>query len=152
MNIIYAIEPLVWTEEKSIFLAGPTPRDGQSEKSWRPQAIRILESLNYEGYVYVPEPRDGIWKCKYEEQVEWEEEALTVCDCILFWLPRSEAFPGFTTNDEWGCWKRSGKVVFGAPDNAMAVRYQWYYAKKYNIPGGNTLELVCKAALEMISV
>lgn len=40
--------------KKSIFLAGPTLRK-EIVKSWRPQAIEILEELGFDGVVYVPE-------------------------------------------------------------------------------------------------
>ena len=40
--------------EKSIFLAGPTPRE-KDIISWRNEAIKILENLGFDGIVYVPE-------------------------------------------------------------------------------------------------
>jgi hypothetical protein len=52
-----------------------------------------------------------------------------------------------TTNDEFGTWKKSGKVVFGAPEDAWRVKYQLYYADKYNIPTARTLEGITKQAL-----
>lgn len=47
--------------EKSIFLAGPTPR-GKDIISWRNEAIKILESLGFAGLVYVLEYSN--WKPK----------------------------------------------------------------------------------------
>ena len=46
---------------KSIFLAGPTPRDG-NVISWRIEACKILEKLGFDGIVYVPEY--STWKPK----------------------------------------------------------------------------------------
>jgi hypothetical protein len=40
--------------EKSIFLAGPTPRT-PGIISWRKEACEILEELGFNGIVYVPE-------------------------------------------------------------------------------------------------
>lgn len=41
----------------SIFLAGPTPRPGQTWKSWRHNdAIEIFERIGFDGILYLPEP------------------------------------------------------------------------------------------------
>jgi hypothetical protein len=107
--------------------------------------------MGYDGHVFIPEPADGNWKEDYKENVEWEESALNQADCILFWVPREmDTMPALTTNDEWGFWKNSGKVVFGAPDNAVKVNYQRYYADKYHVPGGDSMISTVKAALEMV--
>jgi len=151
---IYATEPLPYLRSetlRSIFLAGPTPRD-KTVGSWRPRALQLLAAMGHDGYVFVPEPADGVWKGVYTAQIEWEEKALNRADCILFWVPRDmETMPALTTNDEWGFWKKSGKVVFGAPPDAVRVRYQRYYANKYRVPGGDTLSAVCRAAVDMVS-
>jgi 8-oxo-dGTP pyrophosphatase MutT (NUDIX family) len=152
---VYARQPLPTKVTKSIFLAGPTPRKpkkGESEvESWRPSALQVLRSLGYDGHVYIPEPADGKWAENYDEQVEWEEAALNRADCILFWIPRDlERLPGFTTNDEWGLWKYSGKVVLGAPDTAPKVTYQRYYANKLQVPQATTLLKALEAAVDMV--
>ena len=53
MQINYSDEKVL-KGEKSIFLAGPTPRSLDVE-TWRKEAIRILEELGFDGIVYVPE-------------------------------------------------------------------------------------------------
>lgn len=62
--------------EKSIFLAGPTPR-GENISSWRTDAREILKQLGFDGVVYVPEY--STWKPKedYVDQAMWERIALT---------------------------------------------------------------------------
>ena len=151
MQIVYAQESLPENFSRSIFLAGPTPRS-QEVKSWRPEAIKFLEEAGYDDVVFSPEPRDGKWHGEYTDQIEWEDQALTVATCILFWIPRDlETLPGFTTNDEWGTWKASGKVVFGAPTDAPKVKYQRYYANKLKVPNSNSLEGTIQLALEMIN-
>ncbi|KKR32865.1 MAG: hypothetical protein UT66_C0052G0012, partial [candidate division CPR2 bacterium GW2011_GWC1_39_9] len=45
MVVVYAHEPIPKVINKSVFLAGPTPRWEFS--SWRTEALRILESLCY---------------------------------------------------------------------------------------------------------
>jgi len=148
MDVIYAHEPLPRANIKTLFLAGPTPRD-LNIQSWRPEALSILKRLLFNGAVLVPEPRDGKWSGDYFGQLEWEEAALTRADCIVFWVPRKMAgMPGLTTNDEWGTWKASGKVVFGAPTDAESVRYQRYYAEKLKVPNFYILETTLSKALD----
>lgn len=137
---------------KSLFLAGPTPR-GEGF-SWRAAAIKMLEKLGYDGHVFIPEPRSGRWEEQYDAQIEWEEEGLNRADIILFWIPRDLkgttygcAMPGLTTNDEFGVWKTSGKVVLGAPPMADSVRYQKHYANKYGILIRDTLMETLQAAV-----
>ena len=140
MHVVYANQrpPESWTS--SIFLAGPTPREGRdtpAPPSWRPEALRMLEALGYNGVVFVPETEDGTFKHDYDDQIEWEEMCLNFADVILFWIPRElTAMPGFTTNDEWGYWKKCDprKLVLGAPPDTPKVKYQRYYAEKLGIP------------------
>jgi len=148
VQVIYALEELPKTG-KSIFLAGPTPRTS-SVASWRPEALELLREHGFTGSVFVPEPREGDWAREYFNQIEWEENGLYAATCILFWVPRDKVcLPGLTTNDEWGFWKASGKVVFGAPPNAESVRYQRYYATKYGVPQSDSLEGTIVSAIQM---
>ena len=97
MQIIYAQQEVPETFSRSIFLAGPSPRDPEV-KSWRPEAIDHLSKLGFDGVVYVPVTEDGQWNHSYEDQVEWEEKCLHMSDCVLFWIPRDlKTMPGCTT-------------------------------------------------------
>jgi len=147
MQIIYAQEAIPTNISKSIFLAGPTPRNDE-DLSWRKLALTILDNMGFNGVVMVPEPKTGInFKDLvegdgYAKQIEWEEECLNAADKILFWVPRvMEGMPGVTTAEEYGEWKHSNKCVFGAPKEAEKVRYSQYYAKKLGIPMYNNLYL-----------
>ncbi len=139
MRVVYANQPVPESWTSSIFLAGPTPRGGRdipAPPSWRPDALRMLELLGYNGVVFVPETEDGVFKHNYDDQIEWEEMCLNFADVILFWIPRElTAMPGFTTNDEWGYWKKCDprKLVLGAPEGTPKVKYQRYYAEKLGI-------------------
>lgn len=125
---VYALELPPDTCSKSMFLAGPTPRDA-AVLSWRKEALQVLEDAGYDGVVFIPEPRDGIWKNDNNAQIKWEELCLHRADCILFWIPRDlETLPGFTTNVEFGAWMDSGKIVFGAPVGAPKNSYLLHYA------------------------
>lgn len=77
MNIIYAREALPKYVVKSIFLAGPSPRD-KNAISWRLEALKILSDLGFDGHVFVPEDRSGEFKGDYTDQIEWESNALKI--------------------------------------------------------------------------
>ena len=103
---------------------------------------------------FCPENKDGQFDeaHNYEETVNWEELGLNVADVIVFWVPRKvDTLPGFTTNTEWGAWASTGKVVFGAPEDADKVSYMQHYCKEYNIPASTTLKDTLTSAVEMVS-
>lgn len=149
MNIIYARQPLPHQPAQSIMLCGPTPRT-LDVNSWRPEAIEIFQKLNYDGYLLIPEDESGECRGDYDDQVEWEHDALNVATVIMFWIPRNHInMPALTTNDEWGTWKYSGKVVLGVPPEAVKCKYQIYYANKLNIPFSVSLVETVKSAILM---
>lgn len=107
----------------SIFLAGPTPRSA-SVPSWRPEAIKILEELNYDGFVWSPEkkPDSDDWSYDTDECYHWEKWGLVNSEVVLFWVPRDmETMPAFTTNIEFGRWIT--KSAYGRPDDAPKNKY-----------------------------
>lgn len=150
MTINYSDQKVI-KGSKSIFLAGPTPRD-QDVKSWRPEAINILNSLNYDGVIYVPE-HEFEQKYGYIDQVSWEREALTSADVILFWVPREiKIMPAFTTNTEFGYFiaKNPETVVYGRPDEAPKNKYQdWLYKHETGKEPLKTLENTLQEAVEL---
>lgn len=158
MEVVYTGEDMPETFTKSIFLAGPTPRNKDEVESWRPDALRILEDKGFDGVVFVPEGRDGQFKMDYDDQIGWEEKYLNVADCIVFWVPRdiepdSKGYPkmaAFTTNVEFGTWQSSGKIVFGAPPKAAKNGYLKHYAERYNVPVAETLVETLDDAMEML--
>ena len=87
MTINYSDQEVI-RGQKSIFLAGPTPR-GEDEESWRTGACQFLEDNGFDGVVYVPEY--STWKPKedYVDQAEWERDALLNASIILSLLPRN---------------------------------------------------------------
>lgn len=150
MQIVYVGEKDPETITKSVFLAGPTPRSN-AVQSWRPEALRLLGEMNFDGVAFIPERRDGIYHGDYSDQVEWEEKHMNMADCILFWIPRnSDTMLGLTTNNEWGRLEQSGRVVLGTPPGAYHVQYQNYYAKKFFVPVADTLQKTIEYALSLV--
>jgi 8-oxo-dGTP pyrophosphatase MutT (NUDIX family) len=150
MQIVYAQEDFPGTFARSLFLAGPAPRSGDVE-SWRPEALEILRQSGYNGVVFVPELRAKKWNRKYQEQIAWEEKALSMSDCIIFWIPRELVhMPAFTTNIEYGEWFKSGKVVMGSPKDAPKMSYLRIRGEKYLVPQFDTLKETILAGMDMI--
>jgi hypothetical protein len=141
--------PLRFLEAPSIFLAGPTYRNG-SGRSWRAEAIELIRSHKFDGHILVPEDPDwGLKDFVWLEQVKWEWEALEVADCVLFWIPRDltmvdgqPILPGFTTNVEFGYMValEPSKVVAGAPLEAPKIGYLRALAIRHGIQWHSRLE------------
>jgi nucleoside 2-deoxyribosyltransferase len=140
MQLIYSDQPLYEGEAKSVFLAGPTPRN-KSVISWRKEAIKLFEEKGFEGVLFIPEATEGIY-ADYTHQIDWELYHLEKADIILFWIPRDlVTMPAFTTNVEFGFWLKSGKCVYGRPDDSPKNKYLDYlYKKYYTQPIYDTLE------------
>ena len=145
MKVIYALDPI----PKSIFLAGPTPRDEETP-SPRPEALRILrDELNFDGTVLVPEKEGGGLHRDKNRQVHWEWEGLNHVTVIAFWVPRHLAtLPGFTTNIEWGMFANSGKLILGYPEDAPKMLYLNSLAQRFNVPVVRSLRELLRRAVE----
>ena len=137
--------------KKSIFLAGPTPRD-ENTISWRIDVCDRLEKLGFDGVVYNPEYSSWKPKSSYIDQAEWEREALTEATVILFWIPRDlKDMPAFTTNVEFGYWLHTGKVIYGRPDDSVKNKYlDWLYKVDYNKEPFNDLDELLKESIMMV--
>ena len=68
MKINYSDQEVI-KNEKSIFLAEPTPRSLDVE-TWRKEAIKILKDLGFDGVVYVPELEHDNRTFNYDNQLE----------------------------------------------------------------------------------
>ena len=140
----------VLTNQKSIFLAGPTPR-GENVSSWRIDACKMLEKLGFDGVAYVPEYSTGKIKGDYIDQTEWERDALSNASVIAFWIARElPDMPAFTTNVEFGYWIHTGKVLYGRPDDAKKIKYlDWLYKKDTNNEPYSSLKELIKSSIEL---
>lgn len=85
-----------------VFLAGPTPPDGQMATGWRRVVTEKLKADNrlHPGMIVVsPEPESGYWadidndspqshlETVRDKQMPWELQYLKLCDVTAFWLP-----------------------------------------------------------------
>ena len=140
----------VLKNKKSIFLAGPTPRD-ESVESWRTKACQMIEQYGFDGIVYVPEYSSWKPKVDYVDQAQWERDALASSSVIAFWIPRFlPDMPAFTTNVEFGYWLHTGKVLYGRPDEAKKVKYlDWLYKTDMGIEPFNNLEELLFNSIEL---
>lgn len=161
MQVLYADQPkfsealitgqVECHDGRSLFLVGPTPRD-KATPSWRPEALRLLEEMGYDGVVLVPERGDWESLPSYEHQVKWELDGLYFCEKIVCWVPRNMAtMPALTTNVEFGYWlgRTPERVLYGRPDDAEFVRYLDFMYKRTtekdpinNLP--ELLEIACQ--------
>ncbi len=149
MQVVYTGQAAPESFTRSIFLAGPSPREG-GLASWRTEALEILERLGYDGVVFNPEFAGGKEAAYgYDNQVEWEWDSLHASDVVVFWVPREmDKFPAFTTNVEFGFYVPQADTVYGRPDGAPKTRYlDWLYEKTTNGVALNSLEETLKGAL-----
>ncbi|OPZ79296.1 MAG: hypothetical protein BWY78_00132 [Alphaproteobacteria bacterium ADurb.Bin438] len=152
MKKVFYVDGIPNEITKSIFLAGPTPRNGAC-KSWRQDAIRILEEKGYDGTVIIPEAKDftgNYDNLEYQGIIDFERARLNLCDVILFWVPRSDLLPAFTTNIEYGNFIKTGKIVIGAPKDAPKTGYLRYMASERNMPFFDSLEDTINETLKVI--
>jgi hypothetical protein len=149
MEVVYVGENHQKKVLPSIFLAGPSPR-GDMRYHWRPEALGILESLGFQGQVFVPLREDGTWLGNDVWQIDWELVHLEAASVIAFWVPRDLVhLPGFTTNVEYGLFVRSGKVVLGCPDTAVKMGYLRHLAYRFNVPLCSTLRHTLVKTIEL---
>lgn len=146
MQVVYAPEAPPSQFTKSMFLAGPSPRN-PDQPNWRPEALAALEAMGYDGVVFVPLPREGDWSHGYDAQVEWELTHLNMADVVLFWVPRSKDLPAMTTNVEFGSFYDTGKAILGYPKDATQMRYLDHLAKTESVTVCGTLEDTLRAAV-----
>ena len=131
MQLIFSDMNMPSTVTKSIFLAGPSPRNRHAW-DWRKDAIKILQEINYNGTVFIPAPQNLFYnnqqndfQWSYDNQIAWEIKGRKIADKIVFWIPRDikGQMPGFTTNVEFGEDISSEKIVYGRPNYAEKCKY-----------------------------
>jgi len=87
----------------------------------------------------------------YDGQVEWELHHLNMAHTIMFWVPRDLAvLQAYTTNVEFGLYVKSGKIVYGRPDEAPKNKYLDHLYRKFALkePINNLRDTVAAAMLQ----
>lgn len=150
MSVVSAPQQPPTTLSKTIFLAGPSPRTAE-QPNWRPEALRILEELGYDGVVLNPLPETLDLRHGYDLQVTWEKQCLAMADVIVFWVPRDmKDLPALTTNVEYGMYFDSGKTILGYPKEALHMEYLAWHGKKEYVPIFHDLRETLQAAVVRI--
>lgn len=137
MKLVFSDQELPTEVEKTIFLAGPSPRYYEGSvidtNTWRHKAVDLLASQGYDGHVFIPLPKFAFAAgtasknaIDYLSQVEWEKKALDRADVLFFYVDRQEDNQGLTTNIEFGKYVNSGRMVYCRPHDAVKVRYLDY--------------------------
>lgn len=171
MQLVFSDQPLPTSQVKSIFLAGPSPRRAEVA-DWRPDALKVLAELGFDGTVFIPIPAHRFQKrgealdtkafqneasWSYDAQVEWECGARAMSDLIVFWVPRvldigakDLGMPAFTTNFELGEDLASGKVLYGRPPHAQKVSYLDQRVQAHGLNVHSSLESVLREAVSLL--
>lgn len=154
MKIVRTFEQIPTTTEPSIFLAGPVDRNGIDR--WRDSALDYLRTMSFAGIVFVPEFEKRITKHDRSSAdfYYWEREALEKATVVLFWVPRTKAMPGLTTNIEFGEWSIShpSKVILAFPKNALSMDSLEVRARERDIPIFNNLQQALSCALKNVKM
>lgn len=124
---IIKYETDIFCEGPKVFLAGPTVRGNQPHlTSWRREAEDLFRQNGFDGTLIVPEFEDKTASDKHRFDLPvWEFTGLRMCDCIMFYIPRTRELIGLTTNHEFGYWmaRDRRKVIYGRPDDAYRMAY-----------------------------
>jgi hypothetical protein len=141
----------------SIFLAGPTSRHQLIEYNWRSSAVYLLRKADFQGFIFVPEPRGEEVAGDFTERDfihRWESSRLLSSSRVLFWIPRKEdELLGLNTNLELGIFigrallsRNSSSVFIGWPDGAERMGLPEHYAIELaGFERYKTLEELCLA-------
>ena len=150
MKIIYAHQPFPRNFEKSIYLAGP-PLGDCDALSWKSQALQILEASKYDGVVFVPETEDGQQRIDFDQQIDWDFEAMRRSDVLVFWVAaEKDAMPAFTTQVEFGLTLNRGKALLGIPKGVDKSGYMEKIASENHVSIRYTLEELINTALNRL--
>lgn len=151
MEIVYTGEDKVLSS-KSVFLAGPTPRE-ESVSSWRGEVVSMFEDLGFDGQLYIPEFRN---KHYYDEdtginEMEWDQDALESCAVVMFWIPRGPDMLGLSTNVEFGYMLGKGNIVYGRPNDAIRCEFlDFLYKEKLGKDASCNIEDTVKEVIKFL--
>ena len=131
-------------KECSIYLAGPT-RWNVHLKSWRKEAVEILESFKFKGLVFCPEYEGEKFVEDYKEKDEWREIALESANIIVYWVSKNYPIKIYDSA-EFAYWisKKPESFFYGRePINSnyeQTFFLNWFYEKKLECKPFNKME------------
>lgn len=153
-NLIKCPEPITGITKKwKVFLAGPI----QGAPDWQSKLPEI------ENVVYLSPRRESypVPNFNYDEQVEWETQALRSANIVLVWIPKEdESIAGRsyaqTTRFEVGENMARGKnIILGIDETFPGRRYFEHKANEYGVLGDrvfSTLEECVKQLKDCVEV
>ncbi len=134
----------------SILLVGPTPNRPR-DQGWRMEALNLIDATDVRVTVLCPEYfRTPAGKGSYEDQLDWEDEALASATVLLFFFPReTDSMLGLDATLYWGRYSRATpeRCVLGAPDWAVHTRLLARDCERYHISFASTLAVTVANAL-----
>lgn len=155
MNKVYNALDEVKTVYNGVFLAGPSPRVGQSWTDWRIEFTKKLRELGFDGDVFNPvNPNyDKNDPQMYEKQCGWEKRCLHYASLIVFWVDRTEEHPALTTNVEFGIWseKAPHAILAGFPPHSEHVGYLKWICEKKGIANFDNMDDLARAVVQHFS-
>ena len=131
-----------------VFLAGPCPREDY-EDDWRNEAIKYFEEFGFTGDII--NPTNPKYDNNLKKQTDWERKMMSYASVILFWIPRSEKHPAYTTNIEFGEWYKRENIFVGFPDDSIRNEYIELKLNEQNLPRYNNLKELVKAVVNKLS-
>lgn len=151
---------------KSVFLFGPTSRDGVPDYMWRKDQVFFLRHFGFKGIIFVPESRGYSYLVRKGEVdftdsqkiYTWEHDAGIIATYKSVWIPRNtQQLLALTTNRELGQLlgraeydkKLSDNLFIGWPEDAVKMGSMNYELIKARVGcrGGShfkTLEDLCR--------
>lgn len=152
MDLVYYGDKSNRYFKKSIFLAGPTPRD-KNVPSWRGDAIKIFNDLGFDGTLIIPEePKKHYYEKENNfNEIKWDMEALLKADVVMMWLPREGDMLGLSSNVEFGYLLNKGNMIYGRPNTAFRCEFLDYlYKKELDRDYFSSLEELIKGTIKYI--
>ncbi len=144
----------------SLFLAGPTSRNQILEYNWRCEAVALLRTYGFHGWIYCPEPRGLELAEDFTERSyihTWESDRLMKATHVAFWVPRkADELLGLNTNLELGVYigkklarqLNHQKLFIGWPHNAERMGLPRHYTEMSETSIHHELLDLCKAIAE----
>ena len=138
-------------KEVSIYLAGPT-RWNVHLKSWRKEAVKILEVLEFNGTVFCPEYEGDRFVENYKEKDEWKEIALHSASTIVFWVSKNYPIKIYDSA-EFAYWisKKPNSFFYGREvvnsNYEQTFFLNWIYEKELGIEPFKNLEDLMQEAV-----